>query len=270
MPEVRVGMAQMLVEPGEPAANRAGAAGMGADAATGGCDVVVLPECLDLGWAHASARTHATTVPGPTTARLARIAADHRVHLAAGLVERAGDRLYNAAVLVGPDGEILLHHRKINELTFALELYSIGTSLQVAPTPVGVVGLDICADNAPASIALGRTLGHLGAQLVLSPSAWAVPAGHDNATDPYGAMWVESYTTLAREYRMPVIGVSNVGPVLGGPWDGRRCIGCSLAVGLDGEVLAQGPYDVEALVVVDVAVRDADEVPEPVRRARSS
>jgi len=267
---VRVGMAQLFVQPGEPEANLERAAEMVADAAAAGCDVVVLPECLDLGWAHASARTLATPVPGPTTARLSRMAADHGVLLAAGLVERAGDRLYNAAVLVSADGEVLLHHRKINELTFALELYSVGTSLQVAPTALGVVGLDICADNAPASIALGRTLGHMGAQLVLSPSAWAVPPEHDDASDPYGAMWVESYTTLAREYGMPVIGVSNVGPVLGGEWDGWRCIGCSLAVGLDGEVLARGPYEAEALVVVDVALRGADDVPEPVRRARSS
>lgn len=267
---VRVGMAQMLVRPGEPGANLARADAMVAEAAAAGCDVVVLPECLDLGWAHASARTLATPVPGPTAERLARMAAEHGVLLAAGLVERAGDRLYNAAVLIDAGGDVLLHHRKINELTFALELYSVGTSLQVAPTGLGVVGLDICADNAPASLALGRTLGHMGAQLILSPSAWAVPPQHDDAAEPYGAMWVESYTTLAREYGMPVIGVSNVGPVLGGEWDGWRCIGCSLAVGLDGEVLARGPYGTEALLVVDVALRDPGEVPEPVRVARSS
>ena len=33
----------------------------------------------------------------------------------AGLVKRVGDRLYNAAVLIDPHGEILLVHRKINK-----------------------------------------------------------------------------------------------------------------------------------------------------------
>ena len=49
MPEIRVGMAQMLVEPGSRAANLARAARMVSDAASRGCGVVVLPECLDLG-----------------------------------------------------------------------------------------------------------------------------------------------------------------------------------------------------------------------------
>lgn len=270
MPVIRVGMAQLLVEPGRAEANLARAEAMVADAAAAGCDVVVLPECLDLGWTHDSARTRATTVPGPTTARLAAAAAEHGVLVAAGLVERAGDRLHNAAVLLSATGEILAHHRKITELAFALELYTPGTWLGVAATELGVVGLDICADNAPASIALGRALGHLGAQVILSPSAWAVPADHDNAAQPYGAMWRESYTALARDFRMPVIGVSNVGPVVGGEWDGWRCIGCSLAVGIDGEVLAEGPYDAEALLVVDVPLREADDVPAPVLAARSS
>ena len=82
----------------------------------------------------------------------------------------------------------------------------------------------------------------MGAQVILSPSAWAVDADHDNARDPYGKLWRDSYTELARLYDVTVIGVSNVGPITGGPWAGRKCIGCSLAVGPGGEVLAEGPY----------------------------
>jgi predicted amidohydrolase len=267
---MRVGMAQMLVEPGEPAANLARAAEMVRDAARAGCDVVVLPECLDLGWTHASARTLAAPIPGPRAAALAAVAREHGVMVAAGLVERDGDRLYNSAVLISAEGELLLRHRKITELELALRLYSVGTTLAVAPTALGVIGLDICADNAPASIALGQALGHMGAQVLLSPSAWAVPAGHDNAVEPYGSMWRESYTALATEYRMPVIGVSNIGPVVGGEWDGRRCIGCSLAVGPDGSILALGPYGEAALLTVTVPLRAPDDVPPPVRAARSS
>lgn len=270
MHEIRVGMAQMLVEPGEPEANLTRAAEMVGDAARAGCDVVVLPECLDLGWTHASARSLAAPIPGPRATALAAVAAENRVMVAAGLVERDGDRLYNTAVLISAEGEILLRHRKITELEFALRLYSVGTTLAVVPTALGVVGLDVCADNAPASIALGQALGQMGAQVLLSPSAWAVPADHDNEVEPYGSMWLESYTALATAYRMPVVGVSNVGPVLGGDWDGRRCIGCSLAVGMDGSVLARGPYGEAALLTVTVPLRAPDDVPPPVRAARSS
>ena len=41
---------------------------------------------------------------------------------------------------------------------------------------------------------------------------------------------------------MTVVGVSNVGWITDGPWKGRKCIGCSLAVGPGGAILAQGPY----------------------------
>lgn len=263
---VRVGMGQMLVEPGEPEANLARAVDVVRAAAAAGCAVVVLPECLDLGWTHESARTLAQPVPGPATARLA--AAAEGVLVAAGLVERDGDRLHNTAVLLA-DGAVLARHRKVSELDIALTLYTPGTSLAVTATPVGVVGLDVCADNLPASLALGRALGQMGAQILLSPSAWAVPPDHDEAAHPYGDLWLGSYRALATEYRMPVVGVSNVGPVVGGAWDGHRCIGCSLAVGPAGEVLARGPYDAEALLIVDVPLRDPDDLPDPIRAARA-
>jgi hypothetical protein len=62
---------------------------------------------------------------------------------------------------------------------------------------------------------------------------------------------------LTRLYDVTVIGVSNVGPITGGPWRGRKCIGCSLAVGPGGQVLARGPYGeaAEAVVCVEVIPR---------------
>ncbi|WP_281248875.1 hypothetical protein [Bacillus alkalicellulosilyticus] len=39
---------------------------------------------------------------------------------------------------------------------------------------------------------------------------------------------------------------------MGGAWDGWRCIGCSLAVSQVGQILVQGKYDEEQLLVVDV------------------
>jgi predicted amidohydrolase len=253
----RLGMAQILVEGGRPEANLARAEAAAARAADGGCRLVVLPECLDLGWTDPRARELAQPIPGPHADRLARAAADRRLFLAAGLVERAGPRLYNAALLIGPDGRTLLHYRKINELDIAHDLYAVGDRLGVAETELGVLGLDICADNFADSLAIGHVLARMGAQVVLSPSAWAVAADHDNARDPYGKLWRDAYAELARLYDLTVVGVSGVGRIDGGPWAGRRCIGCSLAVGPDGAVLAQGPYGeaAEALVCVEVLPR---------------
>jgi predicted amidohydrolase len=248
-------MGQILVEGGRPEANLRRAADAVGRAAEQGCRLVVLPDCLDLGWTDPSAREQAEPIPGPRTDALARAAREGGVFVAAGLVERAGGRLFNAAVLISPAGEILLHHRKVNELDIALDLYSVGDRLGVVETELGTVGLAICADNFGSSLAIGHVLARMGVQLILSPSAWAVDADHDNARDPYGKLWLDSYAELARLYDVTVVGVSNVGPITGGPWAGRKCVGCSLAVGPGGAVLAQGPYGEQAEALVCVGVR---------------
>ena len=254
-----LGMGQMLVEGGKPVRNLQRARAMILRAAEQGCRIAVLPECLDLGWTHPSARRKAQPIPGPHSDVIAAAAREAGIHVAAGLVERDRDRIHNAAILVSPSGEILLKHRKINELTIAHSLYTPGGRLEVVATPLGVLGITICADNFPDSLALAHSLARMGCRLLLSPSAWAVDADHDNEKKPYGALWMKSYTTLAKLYDLTVIGVSNVGWLTGGPWKGRKCIGCSLAVGPGGQVVAQGPYgeNAEALVPAPVEIKPA-------------
>jgi predicted amidohydrolase len=247
-------MGQMLVQPGEPDRNLGRAMAMIRSAAESGCTVIVLPECLDVGWTHPSAAELADPIPGDRCQSLARVAAVFGLYVVAGLTERCEDGIYNSAVLLSPTGELILKHRKINELDIGTSLYMTGTGLAVARTPVGAMGVSICADNFPDSLVFGHSLARMGAQLLLSPCAWAVDADHDNISKPYGQLWLDAYLPLAQAYDLTVIGVSNVGPLTGGPWKGRKCIGSSLAVGPEG-VLVQGPYDREALVTVEVELR---------------
>lgn len=253
----RAGLGQLLVEGGRPAANLDRAAAMTEQAAREGCRVVVLPECLDFGWTDPSARERAEPIPGPHSDRLAEAARAYGIWVVAGLVERAGNRLYNASILLDPSGRIVLHHRKINELGIGREIYAVGGRLEVAETELGTVAIPICADNYWSSRAVGHLLCRMGAQVLLSPSAWAVVPDHDETVEPYGDDWLPSYRELATLYDVTVIGVSNVGLMTGGPWEGRLCIGKSLAVGPGGEILAHGPYgvDAETLLVVDVVPR---------------
>lgn len=250
---MKLALAQMLVEPGRPEANLARAEQRVAEAAASGADVVLLPECLDFGWTHPSARDGATSVPdGDTARRLIKVARRRQIFVCAGLVERAGDRLFNSALLIDPDGRVLLHHRKIHELDFARELYATGDRLGVEETPFGRVGVMICADGFAPNLAIGRALGLMGARLILSPCAWAVPAEHDNAREPYGGLWRESYGPVCRETGAVIAGCSNVGPVIAGEWAGRRCIGNSLVMGA--KPLAWGDHGEHAdqLLLVDL------------------
>lgn len=251
---IRIAMGQMLVEGGRLEANLSRACNVIHEAARNGCDIVVLPECLDLGWTYPGARELAHPIPGYCCDILCQAAKDADIHVVVGLTERSDARLYNAAVMISNAGEVILHHRKIHELPFALQLYSVGDKLSVAETKFGRVGIPICADLRPKHNPLGNSLGLMGARLLLSPSAWAVPPEHDNTVTPYGKEWVDPYTELASKYQMVVAGVSNVGMVKGGEWDGWKCIGCSVAVGSDGEILAQGKYgeDAEELLTFEV------------------
>jgi len=69
-----LGMAQILVEGGRPKANLDRAVQAIRKAADQGCRVVVLPECLDLGWTDLSARELAQPIPGPHVEFLANTA----------------------------------------------------------------------------------------------------------------------------------------------------------------------------------------------------
>ena len=255
-----LGMGQMLVEGGEVSQNLKRARQMIENAAEQDCRIIVLPECLDLGYTCPGARDLAQPIPGRYSDTLCDAARESGIYVVAGLSERTGDRIYNAALLISPDGTILLKHRKINVLTIAQDIYSTGDSLSVAETPLGTIGVNICADNFPDSLVLGHSLARMGARILLSPSAWAVKPDHDNAKEPYGEMWRKSYTTLAKLYDITVVGVSNVGPINEGVWKGRRCIGCSLAVGPGGTILAQGPYgeSAEKLIVIQVELIPSD------------
>jgi predicted amidohydrolase len=252
---VRLALAQMRVEGGAKRANVERAVARIAETAKQGAQIVVLPEALDLGWTHPSALIEAEPVPGGWPCEQLRAAARcHRVFVCAGLTEGAEQRIFNAAVLFSPEGELLVHHRKLNELEIGHGCYAQGDRLAVAHTPLGSIGVMICADAFARGQVVGRTLGLMGADLILSPCAWAVPPEHDNGRESYGKLWRDNYGPVARDFRVWIAGVSNVGPITGGPWAGRKCIGRSLLVGPDGEPKLTGPYgeQAEALLIADL------------------
>jgi predicted amidohydrolase len=251
----KLALIQMRVDGGEKQANLRRAADQIGCAAADGARVVVLPEAMTLGWTHSSARTGADEIPhGESCQALCEAAVRHSVHVCSGLIERAGQQIFNCAVLINPRGEVILHHRKLNELEIGHDLYALGDRLQVANTDFGRVGLMICADGFARGQVISRTLGYMGAQIILSPSAWAVPAEHDNLKEPYGRLWIDNYSPVASDFKMWIAGVSNVGWITDGPWKGRKCIGCSLVIGPEGKKVLLGPYgvDAEAMLTLNV------------------
>lgn len=247
----KLAMVQMLVEGGQKRRNLEHARELIAKAAGQGAQVVLLPEAMPLGWTHSSARKEADAVPGgETCAMLSELARAHAIYICSGVIERCGERIFNSAVLIGPDGRLLLHHRKLNELDIAHDLYARGDRLNVAHTALGTFGLMICADAFVKGQVISRTLGVMGARVILSPCAWAVDADHDNQRDPYGQLWLENYQPVAREFGLWIAGTSSVGWITDGPWKGRKCIGCSLLIDPRGDAVARGPYGESAETIL--------------------
>jgi len=250
---MKLTIAQMFVEPGNKSMNLARAGRCISEAKD--TDVVLLPEALTLGWTDPSALTEADSIPDGASCQFLCAAAKQRgVFVCAGLVERAGDKIFNAAVLIDPSGRVVIHHRKIHELDIAHSLYAQGDRLSVVETPFGKIGVMICADGFAPGQSIGRTLALMGARYILSPCAWAVPASHDNNCEPYGGLWVKSYGAVTNDFEVTIAGASNVGPITAGPWQDRKCIGNSLVIGPGGKELARGPFgeNAEALIQMEI------------------
>lgn len=255
----KVAMVQMKVEAAKPDVNLAHAKERITEAARNGAKIALLPEVMDLGWTDPSARELAYEIPDGKTCRALRDAAmANNIYVCAGIVEKDGDKRYNAAVIIDPAGEVILKHRKLNELDIAHDVYAQGDGLNVVHTPLGTMGLYICADATASGNALSEALGYMGADIILSPSAWAVPPDFDNVATPYGDTWRRVYQPVSSRFELWVISVSNVGKIEKGPWKDWDCIGSSLVYNADGQEVLQGPFGVTAdtIIYVDVELKD--------------
>ncbi|RLD71888.1 MAG: carbon-nitrogen hydrolase family protein [Bacteroidetes bacterium] len=252
-------VAQMHVVGGALDANLEHAGEMIAEAAEHGAQLVLLPEAMDLGWTDPSALTMAEPVPGgKSTQLLSSMAKKYQIYICSGLTEKDGEKVYNSAVLIDPTGEVILLHRKINELDIGHAYYALGQSLQVVQTDLGSIGVMICADASTGKREIPRALSYMGADVILSPSAWAVPADHNKIDNPYGGTWWRAYKPVAKDFRVWIASCSNVGWMTGGPWKGWKAIGCSMVIGPDGNEVLNAPYGENADTILYVDIK-----PEP-------
>ena len=253
---IKIGMGQLLVEGGEPERNFERAEKMIMEASDKECDLIVLPETIDFAWTHPSAYEEALPIPGPYSERFCDLARRYRIHICVGLTERRDDkRLHNTALLIDDGGNILLKYRKINLLEIELPFYEVGDSLSVVDTKLGRIGVNICADNYKGSVHIGKTLGSMGAQIILSPSSWTVDHNITEEDEPYYDKWLWPLSHIAHLYDIVVISTTSVGYIVGGPYEGKKMIGRSLAVDGSG-VLKEGQFNEFAgeVIFVDVKV----------------
>ncbi len=131
-------------------------------------DVIVLGELLNVIGAPGTYDTDAETIPGPSTSFMAGIASAHHVNIAFGMVERSGDSLFNTAVLIDRNGNIIGKHRKVQlPLAEASGGLAPGDAVEVFDTDFGRVALLICQETSFPEPAREAAL--QGAELLLVP-----------------------------------------------------------------------------------------------------
>jgi predicted amidohydrolase len=112
---VSLGIAQISAEPYEVDHNKALCRETINGCFSAGADLVLLPELIVPGYVADREKLWpiAETVPGPTVEEWSDLAAAGNGYVVGGLVERAGDRLFNSAVAIGPNG-LIAHYRKVH------------------------------------------------------------------------------------------------------------------------------------------------------------
>ncbi|MFF5114656.1 nitrilase family protein [Streptosporangium sp. NPDC000509] len=216
-------------------------------AAEAGARLVVLPEASSAGYVfadRAEALRYAEDVPeGPACSAWAALARRHGLWIVAGVTEREGDRVYNSAVLIGPDGHVGTF-RKAHLWNDEKAIYHRNEAgFPVFDTPLGRIGVGICYDAwFPETF---RSAALQGADLIVLPSNW-VPVPGQPADVP--AMATLMCMTGAHSNQSYVAGVSRVGVERG-----QEFVGRSVIVGPDGWIVA-GPAsdDGEELLLAEI------------------
>ncbi len=253
--KIKIGMAQLLVEGGEPERNFNRAEKLVVEAAQQNCDLVLLPETIDFAWTHPSVYNEAQPIPGKFSDIFVELAKQHNIYICVGLSERRNEKIYNTAILINKYGEIILKYSKINLLEVEHTFYEVGTKLEVVDTEFGKIGVNICADNYSGALSIGHTLGRMGTNILLSPSSWTVDYCITEEMDPYKDKWKKPLHSLASLFDMLVVSTTSVGYIVGGPYEGKKMVGCSLAVNRDG-IIKEGHFNEFAgeLVVFETIV----------------
>lgn len=135
-------------------------------------DLVALPETFNMsGYPWEQWPDNADTIPGPLFDAAAEMAAKHHMYICFPILERDGDKLFNAACFIGRDGQVIGKYHKFQPTVGEIEAGILpGVDAEAFDTDFGKVGAAICFDLK--FVEVGQHLAANGARLVVWPSAF--------------------------------------------------------------------------------------------------
>ena len=210
-------------------------------------DLMVLPELFSTGYLFLNrkeALTLGEPIPeGSTAQSLIRAAKQHQTAIVAGIAERDGEKIYNSAVIIGPNG-YLGKYRKTHLFDTEKNCFDPGdlplNVFEIGPARIGVM---ICFDWRFPETA--RTLALAGADLIAHPSNLVLPH------------CPQAMVTRCLENRVFAITADRTGVeerVHGHP---LHFIGQSQVVDPDGNVLYRASKNDEEVRVVEIDINKA-------------
>ena len=227
-------------------------------AAKNGANLIVLPELANTGYLFSSrqdAFKHAEVVPdGPSVRAWIDFARQHQVYLVAGLAEQEGMRLFDTAVLLGPDG-FIGKYRKAHLWNKEKLWFTPGDlGFPVFETPIGRIGLLICWDIWFPEVP--RLLSLQGADIICSLNNWVWTPSP--LFDDAGKCMASYLTMTAAHVNNVFIAAAN----RIGEEQGERYLGCSLIAGTNGWPIGKvAPADEQTILYADIDLSTARSAP---------
>jgi predicted amidohydrolase len=191
-----------------------------------GAELLVLPETMTTGFSGYDADELwelVSPIPGAMTEPIAAVAARLGVHVVFGTYERGEDAVFNAAVLITPDGDVAGVYRKTHLFPAERAWCAAGEQPVVVDTELGKIGLIICFDGDFPELARIEAL--QGAVIIARPSALLRSAD----------IWELTNRARAYDNHVFVIGANAIGTDRGG----SHYFGNSMIVGPDAHVLCR-------------------------------
>jgi len=180
------------------------------------------------------------------TDRVAAIARRYNATIVYGGAKVVGNRTFNAAIALGPEGRELGFAAKQFLWHFDRLWYAPGETLEPIDTPVGRLGLLVCADGRIPTIA--ATLAERGADMLVMPTAWVTSGRDPGALENIQADLMVN--VRARENGIPFVACNKAGIELGAV---AYC-GKSTIVDAAGRTLARAGERNEELLLDNVRI----------------
>ena len=241
----RIAGVQIDIELGQPEQNLANMFGSLEETAKRGAKLTIFPECALTGYCFNSreeALPFAETIPGPSCDKLAETCGRRGVFAVMGMLEAAGDKLFNACVLIGPGG-VVGAYRKIHLPYLGIDRFTDPGDRPFAVHDVNGtrVGMNICYDSAfPES---ARVMALEGADLIVLPTNFP-PGGQ--------CMAEHMVNTRAMENNIYYACINRVGTERG-----FHFIGKSKICDPTGRAVAEAAHTNEAILYADLDVERA-------------